>query len=456
MCADRRDRISASAISGFPEWSPSERLVEQRMLDEIRAAFERFGFSSIETPAVERNAVLTAKGGEETVRQIYALTGLHAQGGDALRDYSLHFDLTVPLARYVAQRSNELVFPFRRYQMQKVWRGERPQHGRFREFTQCDIDIVGDGKLSLLADAEIPAVIDGVFTALNIGDFVIRISNRKILTGYLEHLGFSDEDAASILREADKIERQGEKPLRAHLEAQGASTDTAVAILTLVQMAGDSVDILERLAAMRGVGERFEQGVAELSAVFEHATEFGIPQGHIAVDLGIVRGLDYYTGTIYETRLVGHPQLGSICSGGRYDDLASYFTGRTLPGVGISIGWTRLFSQLLRAGIVQTGASSGAQVLVTTLGAGQLKPAIELASMLRARGVDTELYIEDAGLRRQLRFAARKGIRFVVIPLPDELERCRVKLRDMHSSEESTVSIEHLADKIIRESAINN
>ena len=275
------DRINAGPISGFPEWSPAERILEQRMLDRIREVFERFGFSPIETPAVERNAALTAKGGAETERQIYGLTGLHPQSGGGAREYSLHFDLTVPLARYVAQRSNDLVFPFRRYQMQKVWRGERPQHGRFREFMQCDIDIVGDGKLSLMADAEIPAVIYNVFTDLDIGAFTIRISNRKILTGYLESLGFDERDTADILREADKIDRQGADPLLRHLESLSVEASVTEGILALVEMEGSSAEILDNLTAMRDIGERFALGVDELKTVFASADEESAPRAAI-------------------------------------------------------------------------------------------------------------------------------------------------------------------------------
>ncbi len=421
------------------------------MLDRIRAAFERFGFSPIETPSVERNAVLTAKGGAETERQIYSLTSLHPQSEDDARDYSLHFDLTVPLARYVAQHNNELTFPFRRYQMQKAWRGERPQHGRFREFTQCDIDIVGDGKLSLMADAEIPAVISNAFTSLDIGAFTIRISNRKILTGYLEHLGFDEQGAAAVLREADKIDRQGTAPLMSHLERQSVDSATAESILRLAQMEGSSGEILDNLTAMSAdVGGRFALGVDELKAVFAHTAEFGIPDDNIAVDLGIVRGLDYYTGTIYETRLDDYPQLGSICSGGRYDDLASYFIGKRLPGVGISIGLTRLFSQLLQAGIVKPEAATTAQALVTVPDAALTGAAIAAASALREGGVNTEIFFEGARLGRQLRYASRKGFRFAVIPLPEDLERGRIKLRDMRESVETSVAVADLPREIAR------
>ena len=449
MCADRIDRVSPSPISGFPEWSPAERMIEQDMLDRIRASFELFGFSPIETPAVERNSVLTAKGGEETERQIYSLTGLHAQSRDDKRDYSLHFDLTVPLARYVAQHNNELVFPFRRYQIQKVWRGERPQHGRFREFTQCDIDIVGDGKLSLMADAEIPAVISNVFNSLNIGDFTIRISNRKILTGYLEHLGFNAGDAAVVLREADKIDRQGAGPLLQALDNMPDGKAAADGILTLVQTSGGAAEVLDRLQSFEG-GNLYRQGVDELKAVFEHAAAFGIEDNNFSADIGIVRGLDYYTGTIYETRLDDHPQLGSICSGGRYDDLASYFIRKTMPGVGISIGLTRLFSQLLQAGIVKGGSASAAQVLVTTPDASLTATAIEIASALRSASVNTEIFFEQSRLGRQLRYASRKGFRLAVIPLPEDLEREQVKYRDMDAGEEYTVAIANLPQEVTR------
>ena len=449
MCADSINRVAPSPISGFPEWSPAERIVEQKMLDQIRASFELFGFSPIETPAVERNTVLTAKGGEETERQIYNLTGLHPQSGGEGRDYSLHFDLTVPLARYVAQHNNELVFPFRRYQIQKAWRGERPQHGRFREFTQCDIDIVGDGKLSLMADAEIPAVISNVFNSLDIGDFTIRISNRKILTGYLDHLGFAEDEAAVILREADKIDRQGTGPLLQELNELPNGKAVTDDILALVQMSGGAADILGDLASIDG-GDRFQEGVDELRTVFEHAAAFGIDEKNVAADIGIVRGLDYYTGTIYETRLDYYPQLGSICSGGRYDDLTSYFIRKTMPGVGISIGLTRLFSQLLRAGIVEVGGASSAQALVTMPDASLMANAIEIASSLRAANVNTEIYFEQTRLGRQLRYASRKGFRFAVIPLPEDLEREQVKFRDMDAGEEYTVQMSDLPSEIAR------
>ncbi len=447
MCAERINRVSPSPISGFPEWSPAERILEQEMLDQIRASFELFGFSPIETPAVERNSVLTAKGGAETERQIYSLTGLHTQSGGDTRDYSLHFDLTVPLARYVAQHNNNLVFPFRRYQIQKVWRGERPQHGRFREFTQCDIDIVGDGKLSLMADAEIPAVISTVFTNLAIGDFTIKISNRKILTGYLEHLGFSESEASLILREADKIDRQGTRPLLQALDDLPNGSSTTNDILALVQMSGDPSKVLGELGSIDG-GERFCQGVNELETVLEYADSFGIPDRNIAVDLGIVRGLDYYTGTIYETRLDDHPQLGSICSGGRYDDLASYFIRKTMPGVGISIGFTRLFSQLLQAGIVKPGSPSMAQVIVTTPDENVINNAVEIASDLRANNVNTEIFFEAARLGRQLRYASRKGFRFAVIPLQEDIDRAHIKFRDMDAGEEFTVPAADLSREI--------
>lgn len=448
MCADKKDRVSVGPISGFPEWTPAERILEQQMLDTIRASFERFGFSPIETSSVERNEVLTAKGGSESERQIYRLTSLHPQSADDARDYSLHFDLTVPLARYVAQRYGDLVFPFRRYQIQKVWRGERPQHGRFREFTQCDIDIVGDGELGLMADAEIPAVISEVFGRLDIGRFCIRISNRKILTGYLEHLGFDETETADVLREADKIERQGTGPVREYLNKNGADDSKIDGILGLVQAEGSSLEILDSLRARTDIGERFEQGVSELSTVFEFASSFGIPEANLQVDLGIIRGLDYYTGTIYETRLIDHPQLGSICSGGRYDDLASYFVGRTLPGVGISIGLSRLFSQLISAEIMQAGPATVASVLVTTPDESLYRTAIEIASSLRSNDIATEIFLEKSRLARQLRYASRKGFKIAVIPLDEDLSEGKIRFRNMETGEEQCVPMETLSDEV--------
>ncbi|MCI0822272.1 MAG: histidine--tRNA ligase [Chloroflexi bacterium] len=450
MCAKQKESVAVGPISGFPEWTPAERILEQRMLDTIRASFERYGFSPIETSSVERNDVLTAKGGSETERQIYRLTSLHPQSAADARDYSLHFDLTVPLARYVAQRYGDLVFPFRRYQIQKVWRGERPQQGRFREFTQCDIDIVGDGQLSLMADAEIPAVISEVFTRLDIGNFCIRISNRKILTGYLEYLGFDGRETADILREADKIERQGTDPVREYLSKGGADQSKIDGILDLVQAEGSSQELLENLKARTGVGERYEQGVSELSTVVEFASSFGIPESNLRVDLGIIRGLDYYTGTIFETRLTDHPQLGSICSGGRYDDLASYFVGKTLPGVGISIGFSRLFSQLMRAEIMQAGPATVASVLVTTPDESLYRKAIEIAGQLRSNDIAAEIFFEKARLARQLRYASRKGFKVAVIPLEEDLAAGNVRFRDMDSGVERSVPIAALSGEIAK------
>lgn len=448
MCAAQAKKINIGPISGFPEWSPAERIAEQHILDSIRSTFEIYGFSPVETPSVERNEVLTAKSGSETERQIYRLTSLNPTSVEDAREYSLHFDLTVPLARYVAQHYGELVFPFRRYQIQKVWRGERSQHGRFREFTQCDIDIVGDEKLGLMADAEIPAVISDLFTRLDIGPFVIRISNRKILTGYLAHLGFTDEQSADVLREADKIERQGTDPVKQYLSQLGVDNGITEGILALVQIEGTSQEIIKEISSWSGMGERFEEGVSELKTVVDHADGFGIPEGNLAVDLGIVRGLDYYTGTIYETRLVEHPQLGSICSGGRYDDLASYFISRKLPGVGISIGLSRLFSQLLQAGIVKAETATVAPVLVTVPQEESLEKCIELASMLRAQGIGTEIFFESTRLTRQLRYASRKGFRIALIPWPEDLDKQSVKIRDMEKGEEFTVSLDSLTSEI--------
>lgn len=444
--------IPVSAISGFPEFTPAERIEEIKMLDTIRQGFERFGFSSIETSAIERKEVLTAKTGGDVSRQIYGLHRLAAgEGEDASTELALHFDLTVPLARYVAQNYGKLTFPFRRYQMQKVWRGERPQLRRFREFLQCDIDIIGDGELSLMADAEIPAVIYNIFSRLNFGGFLIRINNRKIPVGFFASLGVKQDQIVLVLREVDKIERNGIDRVAEQLGSIGLSREVVERIVEFVTFRGTNHEVLSHLQEMGGINELFERGVEELVQVVQFSGQFGIPETNLSVDPSITRDLDYYTGTIYETRFVDHTGVGSICSGGRFDDLAGLFIDRHLPGVGISIGATRLFSELLGAGIVQPQQSSTATVLVATPDQDTLMPqCIEIITMLRNAGVDAELFTEKQELSRQLRFASQKGIPAVVIPLAEDLKKGEVRFRDMRHGNQFTVSRELLAQEILK------
>ncbi len=430
-----RKIVKPQPVSGFPEWLPEQKLVEQRMLDVIREAFERFGFTPIETPAIERKEVLAAKGVVE--KEIYALSRLAAgEGEDAATEMALHFDLTVPLARYVAQHFNSLVFPFRRYQMQKVWRGERPQAGRFREFYQCDIDVIGSGKLSLLNDAEMPLVIHGIFSRLGIGRFLIRVNNRKVLQGFLAHLGLPAERGADALRVVDALDKIGREKVLAELEARaGLSADQASRLV-------DFITAAPTLDALAGQADDpvFQQGVAELTEVANGMRDLGLPDDAWAVDLSIARGLDYYTGTVYETILVDNPEIGSICSGGRYDDLAGTFTKQTLPGVGISIGLTRLLSRLFDAGLVQTGAATPAQVLMTVMDPEFPTQCLGLVDALRKADIKTELYTQGRKLKDQLKYADRKGIPVAVIAGDEEIKNLEVIVRDMKSGEQQRVS----------------
>jgi len=443
-------KTNINPISGFPEWSPAQRIAEQQMLDIIRREFERFGFTSIETPAVERNETLTAKSGEEAKKQIYRLGRLSVEGekDDDARDYSLHFDLTIPLARYVAQYFHDLTFPFRRYQIQKVWRGERPQEGRFREFYQCDIDIIGNSKLSFLADAEIPAVINEVFSRLNIGQFRIRINNRKILGGYLSSLGIQQNDISSAMSEIDGLEKHGIDCVVNGLSKFGIARKKAETLVEFITQTEESNDAMFSMLNKMNVGEEFEQGVEELSVVMSHAKNYGIPEERLSIDLSIVRGLDYYTGTVYETSLINNPSIGSICSGGRYDDLAGYFTERKLPGVGISIGLTRLFSQLLRTDLIDTSIATTADVLVTTPKSELMPTYIALSTAIRAAGINTELYLEKDQLSKQLGYASKKGFRVAVIVHESEYADSTVRLKDLKHAKEIIVSKSDFVQKL--------
>lgn len=402
--------VKPIALGGFPEWLPEQKLVEERVLRVIRREFERFGFTPLETPAVERREVLSAKGVVD--KEIYALSRLAAgEGEDAATEMALHFDLTVPLARYVAQHFDRLTFPFRRYQIQKVWRGERPQAGRFREFYQCDIDVVGNGRLSALADAELPCVIHAIFSQIGIGPFRIRINNRKVLQGFLDGLGVDAAARAEALRAIDALEKAGPDRVRAELVAKaGLDADGAARVIDFVNGDAD----LDRLKAM-GMGPLFTEGIDELETLSRGLNALGMPRSDWTIDLSIARGLDYYTGTVYETVLIDNPEIGSICSGGRYDNLAGTFTTKSLPGVGLSIGLTRLLSRLFDAGVLATGASTPARVLVTVLDPARMSDYLALASALRRADIDTEIYTEARRIGDQLKYADRKGIEAAVI-----------------------------------------
>ena len=442
--------ITPKPVSGFPELLPEQQIVFNRCLDIIRRNFELFGFAPIETPSVERKDILTSKGGEE--KEIFALSRLFFEANESPdTDVALHFDLTVPLARYVAQHKDKLTFPFRRYQMQKVWRGERPQKGRYREFYQCDIDVIGRTTLGLINDAEMPSVIYRIFREMQIGAFVIRINNRRLLQGFYSDLGIVDDKVPEVLRVVDKIEKIGRERVKQDLTTRlGVTEEAATAIVNLANMDAPTDELLKTLCnapSMRNA--TFAQGVNELSEVVAGIRSLGVPDDSFKVDLTIARGLGYYTGTVYETRLLAHPELGSICSGGRYDDLASYFTADKLPGVGISIGFSRLMFTLIDNGVLPTGSATPARVLVTSLDSTQTQHYLRIAADLRGSDIPTEVYLEKGRLGDQLKYASRKGFRLAVIAGEAEFVNNQVKLKDLTAGTETVCSRDTLVQEII-------
>jgi histidyl-tRNA synthetase len=433
---------------GVMELLPRDQIAFQAMLDTIRRNFERFGFLPVETPVMELTEVLLTKSGGETERQVYFVqsTGAIEQGNAA--EMALRFDLTVPLARYVAEHEHDLSFPFRRYQMQRVYRGERAQRGRFREFYQCDIDVIGKDALSVRYDAELPAVIFAVFDELAIGAFTIHLNNRKLMRGFFESLGVADgEKQALMLREVDKLDKRGADYVRETLtgESFGLSAESAQRVLDFVAVRSDGhADAVAKLAALGSGSEAFEQGRRELLDVLDGVRALGVPEAAYAINLSIARGLDYYTGTVYETTLNAYPQIGSICSGGRYENLAGHYTKSHLPGVGISIGLTRLFWQLREAGLVST-AESTVEVLVSQMDESRLPLYLEIASQLRAAGINTEVQLEAKKLAKQFQYADRAGIRYVVLAGEDEEKNGTVAIKDMRKQEQFTVGRDDLA-----------
>ena len=441
----------ARTMPGVLELLPLDQVAFQAMLDAIRRNFERFGFLPVETPVMEFASILLTKEGGETERQVYFVqsTGSLEQGEKP--ELALRFDLTVPLARYVAEHEHDLTFPFRRYQIQRVYRGERAQRGRFREFYQCDIDVVGKDQLSVRYDAELPAVIYSVFSDLGIGPFTIQINNRKLMRGYLESLGIADaEKQGLVLREVDKLDKRGAGHVREALtgDAFGLPVDVAAKLLAFVETRSTSlVDAIEKLDALGDGNASLEEGKAELKEVLTLVKAFGVPESHFALNLSIARGLDYYTGTVYETTLNDHPAIGSICSGGRYENLASHYTKSKLPGVGISIGLTRLYWQLREAGLVSGGRST-VQALVAQMDEDELPRYLALATELRNAGINTEVVIEPGKLARQFKYADRAGIRFVLVLGPDEIAKGVVTVKDLRSNDQFEVARDELVDAL--------
>ena len=440
------DKIKPRTLSGFMELLPDKQVQMNKMRAVLAETYARYGFTPLDTPAIEAAEVLLAKGGGETEKQIYRFTK-----GDS--DLALRFDLTVPLAKYVAANYGQLTFPFRRYQIGKVWRGERAQRGRFREFYQADIDIIGDGALDILNEAEIPAIIYDTFTRLGLHRFRIRVNNRKVLNGFFAILGLSGQ-AGDVLRTIDKLDKIGADKVRALLtDTCGVTSEQADEILRFIACPGTSADKLVFLEQYRGRNETFDLGLDELRTVVGYLPAFGVPEENFELDLTIARGHDYYTGTVYETVLLDHPEVGSICSGGRYDDLAGYYTNKSLPGVGISIGLTRLFYILQEQNMISDAVlTAPADVLILPM-TDDLSAAVALASMLRAGGLRVQLYSEKKKFKAKIGYADKLGIPFVIFLGEDEIAQHVCALKNMATGVQEAVTQETALETIRAEIA---
>ena len=421
--------IKPRTLSGFMELLPDKQQRFETMAEILRRTYASYGFAPLDTPAIEDAQILLAKGGGETETQIYRF-----QKGDS--DLALRFDLTVPLAKYVALHYSELAFPFRRFQISKVYRGERAQRGRFREFYQADIDIIGDGKLDILNEAEIPAIIYKVFRGFGLSRFQIRVNNRKILNGFYAMLGLSDK-SGDIMRTVDKLDKIGAEKVRVILlEDCGLTGEQADEILKFIAITGTNAEVLAALEGYAGKNEMFDQGLAELKAVTANLTAFGVPEANFAVDLTIARGLDYYTGTVYETTLLDHPEIGSVCSGGRYDNLAGYYIDKPLPGVGISIGLTRLFYVLDEQGLLNPALPSApADALVLPM-TDDPSAAIAVAETIRSAGLRVQLYGEQKKFKQKMAYANKLEVPFAVLLGEDEIAEGVCSVKNMRSGEQ--------------------
>jgi len=422
---------------GVLELLPPQQIAHQRMLDTIRRGSERFGFQPVETPVFELSDVLLTKTGGETEKQVYFVQSTGALKADKTPELALRFDLTVPLARYVAEHEHQLNFPFRRYQIQRVYRGERNQKGRYREFYQCDIDVIGKDSLALAYDAELPAVIHGIFSELQFGAFTIYLNNRRLLRGLLESLGVAVDGHAAVLHEIDRLGKQDAGEVLERVAATGMSRDNAAQLMAIVTE-GDAHAAMDRVKALSAGNATLEQGRSELQTVYQTARDLGVPEAGLKLNLGIARGLDYYTGTVYETFLNDYPKLGSICSGGRYDNLAEHYTKSKLPGVGISIGATRLFSQMLEMNLIGAG-NAIAQVLVLQVEAPLVARYAELGKELRAAGLNVEVYGSDDKLGKQLKYADRAKIPLAILFGSREAQAGVVKIKDLRAAQEVDV-----------------
>ncbi len=434
-------KVQPRTLSGFMELLPQQQVMMERIMETLRSTYALYGFTPLDTPIIEASEVLLAKGGGETEKQIYRFTK-----GDS--DLSLRFDLTVPLAKYVSIHYSELAFPFRRYQIGKVYRGERAQRGRFREFYQADIDVIGDGKLDIANDAEMPAIIYQLFNRLGLEKFQIHVNNRKILGGFYAILDLT-EQAGDIMRTVDKLPKIGQEKVSSLLtEELGISQDKAGEILRFIAIQGSNQEVLSALEAYRGRNDLFDQGLEELTTVVKCLSAFGVPEENFAVDLTIARGLDYYTGTVYETFMLDHPEIGSICSGGRYDNLAEYYTDKLLPGVGISIGLTRLFYVLQEQKMLNQDLNTAPADLLLLPMTDDLSHAIALATRFRQAGLRVQLYTEQRKFKAKMSYADKTGVPFVVFLGEDEIREGVVACKDMASGEQTKLDFQGTLERV--------
>ena len=434
------EKVLPKTLPGFMELLPNEQILFNEMKEKIQKTYEKFGFLPLNTPIIESSEVLLAKAGGETEKQIYRFNK-----GDS--DLALRFDLTVPLAKYVTEYYPNLTFPFRRYQIGKVYRGEKAQRGRYREFYQCDVDIIGEDELSLINDAEIPSIIYNTFKELGFDDFTISINNRKILNGLFEFLNLIDS-SVNILRIIDKIDKIGKENVIKEIADLGVEQEKIDTIMNFISITGNIEETINSLRNLNIKNDLFELGVSELEEVANNIKLFGVPTENYKIDLTIARGLDYYTGTVYETFLNQYRQLGSVCSGGRYDNLSSYYTDKKMPGVGISIGLTRLFFQLTDNKIIEAGNRSISKVMIISM-VDDFSKSIEIATKLRENGINTQIYTDKAKIKNQFKYANRLNIPYVIVIGEDEIKTDMVSLKNMETGEQETVTLDEAIGKIV-------
>ena len=433
--------IEPRTLPGFMELLPEDQIKFNSMIDKIRKSYEKFGFLPIDTPIIEMSDVLLAKAGGETEKQIYRFN-------KGENDLALRFDLTVPLAKYVCEYFNDITFPFKRYQIGKVYRGERPQKGRYREFYQCDIDIIGDGSLSIMNDAEMPSVIYTTIKELGFDKFTIRINNRKLLNGLFAELELT-EKSTDIMRIIDKLEKIGKENVIKCLQDLDVPNEKIESIIKFIEIDGNNDEKIKALEELQFSNETFIQGLNEIKDVVKYVRFFGVPESNFKVDLTIARGLDYYTGTVYETFLDDYREIGSVCSGGRYDNLAEFYTDRKLPGVGVSIGLTRLFYKLNELSIVKEEEQSISKVLVVSMDPKYQNRALEVADSLRKAGINTDVYLEDKKIKAKFKYADKLKIPYVAVIGESEAEHGTVSLKNMISGEQEELTVEEVIEKIM-------